>query len=154
MIDHKQYTSVLRVTILTWNVNATAPDKLPLSSIIPFFEGADLIAFGVQEMMELHANNIVLEEEETKISGHWEKSLSDSLNTLPKKYIFVQKVEMVGICLMLFISENWKNALRSVHKDTVKTGMGGSFGNKGAAVIRVNIFDTSICFTCAHLAAG
>lgn len=44
--------------------------------------------------------------------------------------------------------------MKSVHKDTVKTGMGGNFGNKGGAVIRVNIFDTSLCFICAHLAAG
>jgi phosphatidylinositol-bisphosphatase len=61
---------------------------------------------------------------------------------------------MVGLCLIIFINEHWKNTLRSVHKDTVKTGMGGSFGNKGGVVIRINIFDTSICFTCAHLAAG
>lgn len=61
---------------------------------------------------------------------------------------------MVGICLIIFINQSWKNTLRSVHKDTVKTGMGGTFGNKGGAVIRVNIFDTSLCFTCAHLAAG
>lgn len=61
---------------------------------------------------------------------------------------------MVGIMLILFISESWKNTLKSVHKDTVKTGMGGTFGNKGGAVIRINIFDTSLCFTCAHLAAG
>ena len=56
--------------------------------------------------------------------------------------------------MILFINEKWKNSLRSVHKDTVKTGMGGQFGNKGGVVIRINIYDTSLCFTCAHLAAG
>lgn len=61
---------------------------------------------------------------------------------------------MVGILLLVFISQDWKGAIRSVHKDTVKTGYGGTFGNKGGVVIRVNIYDTSLCFTCAHLAAG
>lgn len=61
---------------------------------------------------------------------------------------------MVGLCMILFINENWKNALKSIQKDSVKTGYGGSFGNKGGIVIRINIFETSICFTCAHLAAG
>ncbi len=32
--------------------------------------------------------------------------------------------------------------------------MGGTFGNKGGVVIRVNIYDTSLCFISAHLAAG
>lgn len=36
----------------------------------------------------------------------------------------------------------------------MKTGMGGTFGNKGGVVMRIKIFDTSLCFTCAHLAAG
>ncbi len=38
--------------------------------------------------------------------------------------------------------------------DYVKTGMGGQFGNKGGVAIRIHIFDTSLCFVCAHLAAG
>lgn len=32
--------------------------------------------------------------------------------------------------------------------------MGGQFGNKGSVVIRVNIYQTSLCFICSHLAAG
>ena len=56
--------------------------------------------------------------------------------------------------MIIFINETWKNALRSVHKDIVKTGYGGQFGNKGGVVIRINLFDTSLCFVCAHLAAG
>lgn len=58
---HRKYTSPLKVHILSWNVNATHPEKLNVKEIVKSFEGADLIAFGVQEMMELHANNIVLE---------------------------------------------------------------------------------------------
>jgi phosphatidylinositol-bisphosphatase len=61
---------------------------------------------------------------------------------------------MVGICLIIFINKSKKDTLKTIQKDTVKTGMGGSFGNKGAVIIRINIYDTSICFACAHLAAG
>lgn len=38
--------------------------------------------------------------------------------------------------------------------DCVKTGLGGATGNKGAAAIRFVIHGTSICFVCAHFAAG
>lgn len=37
---------------------------------------------------------------------------------------------------------------------SVKTGLGGSAGNKGGVVIRLLLYATSICFVCSHLAAG
>jgi len=56
--------------------------------------------------------------------------------------------------IIMFVSDNWKHAIKSVQRDTVKTGMGGQFGNKGAVVLRVKLFETSFCFVCAHLSAG
>ena len=44
--------------------------------------------------------------------------------------------------------------LRDVAVDTVKTGLKGSTGNKGAVAIRLLLHSTTICFVCAHLAAG
>lgn len=38
--------------------------------------------------------------------------------------------------------------------DTVKTGMGGKTGNKGAVSIRFQFYSTSFCFICSHLTAG
>jgi hypothetical protein len=61
---------------------------------------------------------------------------------------------MVGLLLIIFVSDNWKHSIRSVQKDTVKTGMGGQFGNKGGVILRIKIFETSLCFACAHLTAG
>ena len=43
---------------------------------------------------------------------------------------------------------------RDVAVDSVKTGLGGAAGNKGGVGIRFLIHSTSICFVCAHLAAG
>ena len=43
---------------------------------------------------------------------------------------------------------------RDVAIDTVKTGLGGAAGNKGGVAIRFLINSTSVCFVCAHLAAG
>ena len=70
------------------------------------------------------------------------------------KFIFIQQISMVGVMLILFISEKWKNSLKGIHKDLVKTGAGGQFGNKGGVTIRVNIFQSSLCFVSSHLAAG
>lgn len=43
---------------------------------------------------------------------------------------------------------------RDVAVDTVKTGMGGATGNKGAVAIRLLFHTTSLCFVCSHFAAG
>ena len=43
---------------------------------------------------------------------------------------------------------------RDVAVDTVKTGMKGATGNKGAVAIRFMFHASSMCFICAHFAAG
>ena len=66
--------------------------------------------------------------------------LESVLNNGKDKKIFVQTVEMVGIMQVAFISDSWKQAIKSVQKDAVRTGMGGQFGNKGAVSLRLRIF--------------
>lgn len=39
------------------------------------------------------------------------------------EYVFVQKLEMVGLFMIMLISKKWAHTLRSVHRDMVKTGM-------------------------------
>ena len=43
---------------------------------------------------------------------------------------------------------------RDVAVDSVKTGLGGAAGNKGAVAIRFVLHNSSLCFVCAHFAAG
>lgn len=59
--------------------------------------------------------------------------------------------------MIMFINKKWIHSLRSVHKDIVKTGIkigvSEKYGNKGGIVIRISILETSLTFTCGHLAA-
>lgn len=53
------------------------------------------------------------------------------------------------IIVIIFIAD-----FRDVAIDSVKTGLGGATGNKGAVAIRFLFHATSFCFICAHFAAG
>ena len=59
--------------------------------------------------------------------------------------------------MIIFISKKWIHAIKSIHKDIVKTGIkigvSEKYGNKGGVLVRINVFGTSLVFTCAHLAA-
>lgn len=90
------------------------------------------------------------------MASSWIKKIQKGLQSNDKgiKYLAIQHIEMVGIFMVVFIADKWKSALKSLQKDIVKTGFGGQTGNKGGITIRINIFETSLCFSCVHLAAG
>ncbi len=61
---------------------------------------------------------------------------------------------MVGVCLYIFVRPALAPFIRDVAVDSVKTGLGGATGNKGAVAIRMLYQSTSLCFVCSHFAAG
>ncbi|KFZ52245.1 Synaptojanin-1, partial [Antrostomus carolinensis] len=70
------------------------------------------------------------------------------------KYVLLASEQLVGVCLFVFIRPQHAPFIRGVAVDTVKTGMGGATGNKGAVAIRMLFHTSSLCFVCSHFAAG
>ena len=57
--------------------------------------------------------------------------------------------------IIVFIKKEIKERVKNVDSDEIKTGlMGGAFGNKGACRVKLDIDDSSFCFTCCHLESG
>ena len=54
----------------------------------------------------------------------------------------------------MFVRPQHAPFIRDVALDSVKTGLGGAAGNKGAVSIRFMFKSTSFCFVCSHFAAG
>lgn len=71
-----------------------------------------------------------------------------------EKYCLVTYQQLVGVCLYVFVRPELAPHIRDVAVESVKTGMGGATGNKGAVAIRLRFHSTSICFVCSHFAAG
>ncbi|XP_074182094.1 synaptojanin-1 isoform X12 [Rhinolophus sinicus] len=161
----------IRVCVGTWNVNGgkqfrsiafknqTLTDWLldapKLAGIQEFQDKrskpTDIFAIGFEEMVELNAGNIV--NASTTNQKLWAVELQKTVSR-DNKYVLLASEQLVGVCLFVFIRPQHAPFIRDVAVDTVKTGMGGATGNKGAVAIRMLFHTTSLCFVCSHFAAG
>lgn len=112
----------------------------------------DMFAVGFQEIVDLNASNIMAAS--TENAKQWAEELERVLSSREEKYNLVTSHQLVGVCLYVFVKAEHIEHIRDVAIDSVKTGLGGATGNKGAAAIRFVYKATSLCFVCSHFAAG
>lgn len=62
--------------------------------------------------------------------------------------------QLVGTTLSIFVRSDYLESIRSVEIASKKTGMGGMVGNKGSVAVRLDVFDSSLCFVSSHFTAG
>ncbi|XP_072499890.1 synaptojanin-2 isoform X2 [Notamacropus eugenii] len=160
----------IRIAMGTWNVNGGKQfrsnllgtgeltdwllDSPKLSGATEFQDDsnpADIFAVGFEEMVELSAGNIV--NASTTNRKMWGEQLQKAISR-SHRYILLTSAQLVGVCLYIFVRPYHVPFIRDVAIDTVKTGMGGKAGNKGAVGIRFQFHSTSFCFICSHLTAG
>ncbi|KAF5300952.1 hypothetical protein FQA39_LY10922, partial [Lamprigera yunnana] len=111
----------------------------------------DMFAIGFEEIVDLNAANIMAAS--TENAKAWADELQKVLSR-DRPYVLVTYQQLVGVCLYLFVRPEHIPYIKDVAVDSVKTGLGGATGNKGAAAIRCVFYGTSLCFVCAHFAAG
>ncbi|XP_066259067.1 synaptojanin-1 [Euwallacea similis] len=111
----------------------------------------DIYAIGFEEIVDLNAANIV--NSSTENAKAWALELQKVLSR-DCPYVLITYQQLVGVCLYVFVRPEHVPFIKDVAVDSVKTGLGGHTGNKGAAAIRLVFHATSICFVCAHFAAG
>lgn len=167
------YTQNIRVAVGTYNVNggkhfrSVAYKDLSLSdwlldtillsktSLIDTTSGeeqpVDVFAIGFQEIVDLSASNIIAASSEN--ASQWADELRKVLSR-DHSYVLLTYTQLVGVCLYIFVRTNLVSYVRDLAVDTVKTGLGGATGNKGAVAIRFALHSNSLCFVCAHFAAG
>ncbi|EGT47389.1 hypothetical protein CAEBREN_31903, partial [Caenorhabditis brenneri] len=112
---------------------------------------ADIVAIGVEELVDLNASNMV--KASTTNQRMWCESIR---KTLAEKapFVLIGSEQLVGVCLFLFARPRVSPYLKDFAVASVKTGMGGATGNKGSVAFRIVVYSTSICFICSHFAAG
>jgi len=61
---------------------------------------------------------------------------------------------MVGCFISLFVKQKLLARVSDLKATKIKTGLGGSSGNKGAVIVRFNLDDTSVMLMNCHLMSG
>ncbi|GFH22911.1 IPPc domain-containing protein, partial [Haematococcus lacustris] len=70
------------------------------------------------------------------------------------RYVQVAARQLVGTYLSVWVSRALLPHVRGVQSCSVATGFGGYLGNKGAVLVRLQVFDSPLVLVNAHLSAG
>ena len=150
----------IKIFVGSWNTGNTNINKyneLSLDSwlkpkndkIIP-----DIYLIGLQEVVELSTANIVSnKEDKQKVLKDWGLRIEKTLIKIGK-YKKMIEMNLVGINFYFYALESKADNISNISNIFIKTGLGGTAGNKGSCCINFNYLTTSISVACSHLAAG
>eukprot|EP00111_Clytia_hemisphaerica_P009128 TCONS_00026809-protein len=174
-LKYKSFTTTneFRVSVGTWNVNGGkhfrslaykhqslhdwlidhhkhAPEGI-IDQEGDFLKPSDMYVIGFEELVDLNTSNIISTSSTNK--KEWASKLQEMISR-DHQYILVTTEQLVGVCLFVFIRTKHAPYVRDVAIQTIKTGLKGKAGNKGAVAIRMLVHSTSLCFIAGHFAAG
>ncbi|KAF3912911.1 Synaptojanin-2 [Arthrobotrys entomopaga] len=173
----------LQTLICTWNAGASKPSDLRsyrdddqfIASVLSSCEGdPDIIVFGFQELVDLENKKLTaksifkgkksekhlnagVQEHMSRQYRVWQEYLGECIDKYMQgevRYQHLHSANMVGLFTCIFVKASERGNIRNFGACTVKTGLGGIHGNKGALVTRFFLDDSSLCFINCHLAAG
>ncbi|KAG9024319.1 hypothetical protein FRB95_011653 [Tulasnella sp. JGI-2019a] len=169
----------VKILVCTFNVDAAKPDALVaytgdvgvdnanfLENALRSVDSPDILVFGFQEVIDLESKGLTAKtvllgsgnsNKVSKAYKLWYDRLAYAVRiAMPpnRPYSVIHTENLVGLFSCIFIRNSEKDALKDIAITTVKRGMGGHYGNKGAIVSRLVIDDSSFCFINCHLAAG
>ncbi|PSR82646.1 type II inositol-1,4,5-trisphosphate 5-phosphatase [Coniella lustricola] len=176
-----EYTRVhrIRVKVSTWNVAACpgtdkdlaawfvdegdedagseAQTPHPTSqeaSDMPRAVGGDrigLYVLGLQEVVNLNPVSQYVYSD-SKPTDKWRAALEAAM---PKGCTFVAAEQMSGLLLLVYAASEVAPLVGNISTKAVGTGVGGWFGNKGAAIVRIVLGEaTKMVFVNSHLSSG
>lgn len=148
----------------TWNVNAKGKEE-SLDEWICADWGAngqyapDIVAVGFQEIVDLNAVNVAVDNKTQQRSQFWVERLNATLNARHRTqsqqsgYTLLMQRSLVGLLICVFVKASHSGRVKAVAADSVGVGVMGMMGNKGGVSIRLQFYDSTLCFVCSHLAA-
>ena len=145
----------LRIFCGTWNVNAKKQEGGLNDWLLPKEHGlADVYAIGFQEMVDLNAMNVAIDSSKSQQrSQFWQGCIVECLQSTGSGFALVAEKHLVGLLLVVYVRESLLGYVKDVRVASTGVGLMGMMGNKGGVSVRMSLYDTAVCFVCAHLAA-
>jgi hypothetical protein len=151
----------IKLYVTTWNTSSTEQSKISQinldSLLIPKDPKIipDMYFVGFQEVVKLNATNIIItgEDKLQQILNEWDKKVYEAISKIGK-YKKLVIMNLVGINFFSYILEDKYDKVKNISKKIVKTGFGGTTGNKGSCVINFDYENTNFCISCSHLVAN
>ncbi|XP_071846959.1 inositol polyphosphate 5-phosphatase OCRL-like [Apostichopus japonicus] len=145
------YLQPFRLFIGTFNVNGknATKDLTTWLHCDDTKEPAHMYAIGFQEL-DLSPGAFLFNTSDRE--KEWRIAVEHVLQNLGK-YKLVEQVRLVGIMLLVYVTEDHKENVTENISETVATGIMGTMGNKGGVGVRLKFHKTTFCFINSHLAA-
>ena len=135
--------------------------RTPQESTVPKNDPGDLpgdgeigiYALGLQEIVDVNsAAENFRPYNDPNPSRLWKQTVSKAL---PANYVLIAEEQLVGLLLLVYVSQDIAATVSSISTTHVGTGLMGYIGNKGAVAARIVLGErTKVVFVNAHLAAG
>ena len=106
-----------------------------------------MLCSGFQEIVDLNAGNLLVDHNATR---PWEDKIE---RLLKQRYVQVANKSLVGLALLVYVKRSLAEYVSDVCIEKIGVGIMGVGGNKGAVAVRMNVYDSRICFVNSHLAA-
>jgi inositol polyphosphate 5-phosphatase INPP5B/F len=103
--------------------------------------------------VDLNAVNVAVDNKTQQRSTFWIERLRTTLGNTGESYTLLTQKSMVGLLICVFVQSSHHPRVRFVQSASVGVGVLGMGGNKGGVSIRLQFYDTTLCFVCSHLAA-
>lgn len=115
----------------------------------------DLVAVGFQEIVDLNAVNVAVDNKTQQRSQFWIEQILQTLNSKSPshQFVLVASKSMVGLLIVVLVKTVHQSRVQYVSASSVGVGVMGMMGNKGGVSIRLHFYDSTLCFVCSHLAA-
>ncbi|KIX99516.1 uncharacterized protein Z520_05092 [Fonsecaea multimorphosa CBS 102226] len=165
----------VRAAVVTWNVGASTPAELREDFVIEAIHAYDppeILVFGFQEVVDLEDRTVTAksifgfgkkkdtvktEQHQSRVYREWRDYLSKVISRSTSgqyEYSELHTSSLIGLFQCVFVRQKERQKIRNLQAASVKLGLKGHYGNKGALVTRFILDDSSVCFINCHLAAG
>ena len=151
------YTEQMKLNVMcaTYNLAGNSPKEFDETCLIDLLRPTnadsrvDIYCIGVQEIVPLDARSWISGDSDSY--GVWESRLQRNLGE--DEYQCVAREKLFGLSIYLFVHCMHSPHARHVCTQAVGAGLLGTGSNKGGVAIRLNLYNSSICFINSHLAA-